>query len=97
MREMRKNHSSIVVLRIRPKFWSMLPMGVRENYTKYEPETQVWRSGTGVTRGGPPFQNLWKWPKIGSFGAAWVPRMSMEGSNCITTNMDDEETLLIPV
>ena len=38
-----------------------------------------------------------KWPKIGSFGAAWVPRMSMEGSNCIATNMDDEETLLIPV
>ena len=37
------------------------------------------------------------WPKIGGFGAAWVPRMSMEGSNCIATNMDDEETLLIRV
>ena len=38
-----------------------------------------------------------KWPKIGSFGAAWVPGMSMEGSNCIATNMDDEQTLLILV
>ena len=43
------------------------------------------------------FKICGKWPKIGSFGAAWVPRMSMEGSNCIATNMDDEETLLIPV
>ena len=32
--------------------------------------------------------------KIGRFGPAWVPRMSMEASNCITTNMDEEETLL---
>ena len=58
-------------------------MGVRDNHTKYESETQGWWSGTGV-------KICEKWPKIGSFGAAWVPMMSMEGSNCIATNMDDE-------
>ena len=35
------------------------------------------------------FKICGKWQKIGSFGAAWVPRMSMERSNCIATNMDD--------
>ena len=39
-REMGKSHRSIVVLRIRPNFWWMLPMGVRDKHTKYEPETQ---------------------------------------------------------
>ena len=58
MREMGKNHSSIMVLRIRPKFWWMLPMGVRDNHTKYEPETQRLRLGTGVASAGPLFQNL---------------------------------------
>ena len=67
MRKMGKNHSSVVVLRIRPKFWWMLPMGVRNNHTKDEPETQGWRSGTGVTRGGPLFQNLWKMAKNWQF------------------------------
>ena len=43
------------------------------------------------------FKICGKWPKIGSFGAPWVPKMSMEGSNCMATNMDDEETLLIPI
>ena len=57
-REMGKNHSSIVVLRIRPKFWWMLPMGVRDNHTRYEPETQRWRPGTGIACAGPPFQHL---------------------------------------
>ena len=42
------------------------------------------------------FKICGKWPNIGSFGAAWVPRMFMEGSNCIATNMDEEEKLLIP-
>ena len=37
MREMGKNHSSIVVFWILPKFCWMLPMGVRDNHTKYEP------------------------------------------------------------
>ena len=54
----RKNHSSGVVLRIRPKFWWMLPMGVRDNHTKYELETQRWQPGTGVASARPPFQNL---------------------------------------
>ena len=39
MREMGDNRSSVVVLQIRPKFWWMLPMGVRDDHTKYEPET----------------------------------------------------------
>ena len=56
---MGKNHISGMVLRIRPKFWWMLAMGVRHNHTKYEFETHGWRSATGVTCG-PPFQNLWK-------------------------------------
>ena len=55
---MGKNHSSVVVLRIQPKFWCMLPMGVRDNHTKYEPETQRWRLGIGVASAGLPFQNL---------------------------------------
>ena len=36
---MGKNHKCAVVLRIWLKFWWMIPMGVRENHTKYEPET----------------------------------------------------------
>ena len=64
---MGKNHSSIMVLRIRPKFWWMLPMGVRDNHTKYELETQRWQPGTGVVSAGPPFQNLQFRAKISLF------------------------------
>ena len=64
---MGKNHSSVVVLRIRPKFWWMLPMGVRDNHTKYEPETQPWQSGMGVTSAGSPFQNMQFRAKMGPF------------------------------
>ena len=53
MREMGTNHSSIMVLRIWPKFWYLLPMGVTDNHTKYEPKTQRWRPGTGVPSAGP--------------------------------------------
>ena len=45
----------------------MLPMGVRDNHTNYEPETQRWRSGTGVISAGPPFQNLQFRAKISLF------------------------------
>ena len=55
---MGENQNSVVVLRIRLKFWGMIPMGVRDNHTKYEQETQRWWPGTGVTSGGPPFQKL---------------------------------------
>ena len=64
---MGKNHVSIVVLRIWPKFWWMLPMGVRDNHTKYEPETQRWQSRTGDASAGPPFQNLQFRAKISLF------------------------------
>ena len=64
---MGKNHSSVVVLRIRPKFWWMVPMGVRDNHKKYEPETQRWRPGTGAASTGPPFQNLQFRAKISLF------------------------------
>ena len=47
---MGKNQNSVVVLRIRLKFWWMIPMGVGDNHTKYEPETQRWRPGTGVAK-----------------------------------------------
>ena len=56
--ELGKNHSSIMVLHIRPKFWWMLPLGVRDNHTKCEPQSQRWRPGTGIAEAGPPFQNL---------------------------------------
>ena len=55
---MGKNQTSVVVLRIRLKFWWMIPMGFRDNHTKYEPETQRWRPGTGFASGGPKFQKL---------------------------------------
>ena len=69
---MGKNHSSVVVLR--PKFWWMLPMGVRDNHTKYEPQTQRWRPGTGVASGGPPFQNLQCRAEISLF----LPKTALE-------------------
>ena len=55
---MGKNQNSVVVLRIRLKFWWMIPMGVRDGHTQYEPETERWRPGTGVASGGPQFQKL---------------------------------------
>ena len=64
---MGKNHSSVAVLRIRAKFWWMLLMGVRDNHTKYEQETQPWQSGTGVTSAGSPFQNMQFRAKMGPF------------------------------
>ena len=71
---MGKNHSSMVVLGIRPKFWWMLPMGVRDNHTKYEPETQWWRPGTSVAGAGPRFQNLQFRAKINLFS----PKIALE-------------------
>ena len=47
---MGKNQTSVVVLHIRLKFWWMIPMGVRDNHTKFEPETQRWRPGMGKWR-----------------------------------------------
>ena len=55
---MGKNQISIVVLWIWLKFWWMIPMGVRDNHTKYEQETQRWRPGTVVASGGRGFQKL---------------------------------------
>ena len=67
-REMGKNRNSVVVLHIRLKFWWMIPMGVRDNHTKFEPETQRWRPGMGVASGGPQFQKLQFRPKTAIFG-----------------------------
>ena len=55
---MGKNQISVVVLQIRLKFWGIIPMGVKYIHTKFEPETQRWRPGTGVASGGPQFQKL---------------------------------------
>ena len=74
MCEIGKNHGSIVVLRIRPKFRWMLPMDVRDNHTKYEPETQRWRPGTGVASARPPFQNVQFRAKISLF----LPKTTLE-------------------
>ena len=57
---MGKNQNSVVVLRIRLKFWWMIPMGVKYNHTEFEQETQRWRPGTGFASGGPRFQKLSK-------------------------------------
>ena len=55
---MGENHAYGVVLRIQPKFWWMLPMGVRDNHTKYAQQTQWWQPEMGAAHAGPPFQNL---------------------------------------
>ena len=74
MREMGGNHSSVVVRRIRPHFWWMLPMGARDNHTKYELETQRWRPGRGVASAKAPFRNLQFRAKISPFFAQNRPR-----------------------
>ena len=71
---MGENHISIVVFRIQPQFWWMVPMGVRDNHTKYEMETQQWRPGTGVASAGPPFPNLQFRAKISLF----LPKSALE-------------------
>ena len=55
---MGKNENSVVVLWIWLKFRRMIPMGVRDNHTKFEPKTQRWRPGTAVASGRPQFQKL---------------------------------------
>ena len=42
-REMGKNRNSLV-LQIQLNFWWMIPMGVKDNHTKFEQDTQRWRS-----------------------------------------------------
>ena len=59
-REIRKNHNSVVMLRVWPKILVDATYGC-------EPETQWWRPGTGVASAGPPFQNLQFRAKIGLF------------------------------
>ena len=55
---MGENQTSVVVLRIWFKFWWMIPMGVRDNHTKFDQETHRWRAGTVFASGGPQFQKL---------------------------------------
>ena len=64
-----------MVLQIQPKFWWMLPMGVRDNHTNYEPQTQRWRPGTSVTSTGPAFQKLQVRAKISLF---FLPKTALE-------------------
>ena len=66
---MGKKQNSVVVLRILLKFWWMIPMGVRDNHTKFEQETQRWRPGTVVASGGPWLQKLQFRAKNSHFGA----------------------------
>ena len=49
-------------------------MGVRDNYTKYEPEPQRLGPGTGVAGAGPPFENLQFGAKISPFS----PKSALE-------------------
>ena len=66
---MGKNQNSVVVFWIWLKFWCMIPMAVKYNHTKFEPETQRWRLGTGVASGGPQLQKLQCGAKKSHFGA----------------------------
>ena len=75
---MGKNQNSVVVLRIRLKFWWMIPMGVKYNHTEFEQETQRWRPGTGFASGGPRFQNLSKMARKCFFWHLRVPIRSLE-------------------
>ena len=75
---MGKNQNSVVVLRIRLKFWWMIPMGVKYNHTEFEQETQRWRPGTGFASGGPRFQNLAKMARNAFFWHLRVPIRSLE-------------------
>ena len=65
---MGKNQTSAVVLRIWLKFWWMIPMGVRDNHTKFEQETQRWRPGTAAAGGDLGFKNCNLGPKTAIFG-----------------------------
>ena len=49
-------------------------MVMRDNHTKYEPETQRWRLGTAIASAGPPFQNLQFRAKISLF----LPETALE-------------------
>ena len=60
---MGKNQNSVVGLRIRVKFWWMIPMDVKYNHTKFERETQRWRPGTGFASGYLNFKNCSLGPK----------------------------------
>ena len=71
---MGKNQNSVVVLQIRVKFWWMIPMGVKYNHTKFEQETQQWRSGMGFASGGPQFQKLQFGAKSSQFWAKKAPK-----------------------
>ena len=95
---MGKNHKSVMVLRIQPKFWWMIPMGVKDNHAKFEQENQQWRPGTGGASGRPRFHNLSQMaPKNALCLGSLVPRLSMEGAICIAISLDDEQIPLITV
>ena len=51
---MAKNQNSVVVLQIRPKFWWMIPMGVKYNHTRNSTvaagnEIRKWRTSVSKT------------------------------------------------
>ena len=92
---MGKNQNSIVVLWIWLKFWGMIPMGVKNNHTKFERETRRWRPATGFASGGLSFQNLSKMARKCLFETVWVPRICVKGSICIGTNLNDKPTPFI--
>ena len=57
-RNMGKENNSVVVLWIWLSFCRMVPMGVTNNHTKCEQETQWWRPETGVANGQPRLQKM---------------------------------------
>ena len=52
----------------------MIPMGVKNNDTKYEPKTQRWRPGIGVSSGGSPRQNL----RFRAKNSLFLPKIALE-------------------
>ena len=67
---MGKNQISVVVLRIRLKFWWMIPMGVKYNHTEFEQESQRLAD--------PGFKICQKWPENAFFWHLRVPIRSLE-------------------
>ena len=76
---MGNNQKSVVVLHILVKFWWLIPMGVKYNYTKFEQKTQRWRPGTGFASGGPQFHKLQLRAKNSHFWGKKAPEHIQNG------------------
>ena len=75
---MGKNQNSVVVLRIRLKFWWMIPMGVKYNHTEFEQELNGGGREQDSQVADPGFKICQKWPENAFFWHLRVPIRSLE-------------------